>query len=70
MGPSSLEVIVVSIKDAQFGQNIMFGFVGTLVELIKDVSFRIAPITEDDAKEMITEVSIPSSSRVPWSTTS
>jgi len=56
MAPSSIEVIVGSIKDSQFGQTLMFGFGGTYVELIKDVSFRIAPIDEDDAKEMISEV--------------
>ena len=56
MVPSSTEVIVGSIKDSQFGPTLMFGFGGTYVELMKDVSFRIAPIDEDDAKEMISEV--------------
>jgi acetyl-CoA synthetase (ADP-forming) len=56
MAPSSTEVIVGSIKDAQFGPTLMFGFGGIFVEVMKDVSFRIAPITEDDAREMISEV--------------
>ena len=56
MAPSSIEVIVGSIKDSQFGPTLMFGFGGTYVELMKDVSFRIAPIDEYDAKEMISEV--------------
>jgi acyl-CoA synthetase (NDP forming) len=56
MAPSSTEVIVGSIKDPQFGQTLMFGLGGTFVEIMKDVAFRIAPITEDDAKEMISEV--------------
>ena len=56
MAPCSIEVIVGSIKDAQFGPTLMFGFGGTFVEILKDVSFRIAPITKDEAKEMITEV--------------
>jgi len=56
MAPSSVEVIVGSIKDSQFGPTLMFGFGGTYVELMKDVSFRIAPIDEYDAKEMISEV--------------
>jgi acetyl-CoA synthetase (ADP-forming) len=56
MAPCSTEVIVGSIKDAQFGPTLMFGFGGTFVEVLKDVSFRIAPIDEADAKEMISEV--------------
>jgi acyl-CoA synthetase (NDP forming) len=56
MVPSSIEVIVGSIKDSQFGPTLMFGFGGTYVELMKDVSFRVAPIDENDAKEMISEV--------------
>jgi acetate---CoA ligase (ADP-forming) subunit beta len=56
MAPSSTEVIVGCIKDAQFGPTLMFGFGGTFVEVMKDVSFRIAPIDEADAQEMMTEV--------------
>ena len=56
MAPSSTEVIVGCIKDAQFGPTLMFGFGGTFVEVMKDVSFRIAPIDEADAREMMTEV--------------
>jgi len=56
MAPSSTEVIVGSIKDSQFGQTLMFGLGGIFVEVMKDVSFRIAPITEEDAQEMISEI--------------
>jgi len=56
MAPCSTEVIVGAIKDAQFGPTLMFGFGGTFVEIMKDVSFRIAPITEEEAREMISEV--------------
>ena len=56
MAPQSTETIVGAIKDPQFGQTIMFGLGGIFVELLKDVSFRIAPITADDAKEMITQL--------------
>lgn len=56
MAPSSTEVIVGAIKDQQFGQTLMFGLGGTFVELLKDVSFRIAPISKEDAQEMISEV--------------
>lgn len=56
MAPQSTEVIVGAIKDPQFGQTIMFGLGGIFVEILKDVNFRIAPLTLDDAKEMITEL--------------
>ncbi|MGD0204707.1 MAG: acetate--CoA ligase family protein [Candidatus Bathyarchaeia archaeon] len=56
MAPQSTEVIVGAIKDPQFGQTLMFGLGGIFVEVLKDVSFRIAPITPDDAEEMITEL--------------
>jgi len=56
MAPSSTEVIVGSTKDPQFGPAIMFGLGGIFVEVLRDVTFRIAPVTEDEAREMITEV--------------
>ena len=56
MAQQSTEVIVGAIKDPQFGQTLMFGLGGIFVELLKDVTFRIAPITRQDAEEMITEV--------------
>lgn len=56
MAPPGTEVIVGSTKDPQFGPAIMFGLGGIFVEVLKDVTFRIAPITEDDASEMISEV--------------
>jgi acyl-CoA synthetase (NDP forming) len=52
----STEVIVGSTKDPQFGPALMFGLGGIFVEILKDVAFRIAPITETDAREMIAEV--------------
>ena len=56
MAPKSVEVIVGAIKDPQFGPALMFGLGGVFVEILKDVSFRVAPITEEDAREMITEI--------------
>ncbi len=56
MAPQSTEVIVGAIKDPQFGQTVMFGLGGIFVELLKDVNFRIAPLTAEDAKEMITQL--------------
>ncbi len=50
------ELIIGMTTDAQFGPALMFGIGGILVELLEDVSFRIAPITEYDAKEMIHEI--------------
>ena len=56
MAPQSTEVIIGAIKDTQFGQTLMFGLGGIFVELLKDVTFRVAPITREDAHEMVTEV--------------
>jgi len=56
MAPQSTEVIVGATKDPQFGPALMFGLGGIFVEILKDVTFRIAPISESDAREMITDV--------------
>jgi len=56
MAPQSTEVIVGATKDPQFGPALMFGLGGIFVEVLKDVTFRIAPLSESDAREMITEV--------------
>ena len=56
MAPQSTEVIVGAIKDPQFGQTLMFGLGGIFVEILKDVTFRVAPITREDAYEMITKI--------------
>ncbi|MFX0104366.1 MAG: acetate--CoA ligase family protein [Candidatus Hodarchaeota archaeon] len=50
------ELIIGMTTDPQFGPALMFGIGGILVELLEDVSFRIAPITEYDANEMIHEI--------------
>ncbi len=54
--PQSLEVIVGVSKDPQFGHAIMFGLGGIFVEVLKDVTFRILPITDKEAREMLREV--------------
>jgi acetyl-CoA synthetase (ADP-forming) len=56
MAPSSTEVIIGAVKDPQFGQTIMFGLGGIFVELLKDVTFRVAPIDEQEAAEMVVGV--------------
>ena len=56
MARPGVEVIIGMTKDAQFGPVIMFGLGGILVEVLKDVSFRIVPLTKRDAKEMIEEI--------------
>lgn len=50
------EVIIGITKDAQFGHMIMFGLGGIYVEVLKDISFRIAPLSHEDAIEMIREI--------------
>ena len=56
MARPGVEVIVGMSKDAQFGPLLMFGLGGILVEILKDISFRIAPLTRRDATEMIREI--------------
>jgi acetyltransferase len=47
------EVILGMVRDVQFGPMLMFGLGGVFVEVMKDVTFHIAPITEDEAMEML-----------------
>ena len=56
MARPGVEVIMGMSKDAQFGPVLMFGLGGILVEILKDVSFRIVPLTKRDARAMIREI--------------
>jgi len=56
MARPGTEVIIGMSKDPQFGPVLMFGLGGIFVEIMKDVSFRIVPLTKRDADEMIHEI--------------
>jgi acyl-CoA synthetase (NDP forming) len=55
MAPNGLEVIVGAQRDRQFGPLLMFGLGGATVEVLEDVAFRLAPLSEEDAQEMVME---------------
>lgn len=54
--PPAREVIVGTLQDPFFGATVMFGLGGVWVEVLKDISFRLAPLSVDDAHEMIHEL--------------
>lgn len=56
MARPGTEVIVGMVLDAQFGPAMMFGLGGIFVEVYKDVAFRLIPLDERDAREMIAEI--------------
>jgi acetate---CoA ligase (ADP-forming) subunit beta len=56
MARPGIEVIIGMTKDSQFGPVMMFGLGGVWVEILKDVSFGIVPLTRDDASRMIKDI--------------
>ncbi len=56
MAAPGLELVIGMIRDPQFGPMLMFGLGGTSVEILKDVAFRITPLTRQDAREMIQQI--------------
>ena len=56
MVKGSREMVCGIATDPQYGPMMMFGLGGVFVEVMKDVTFRIAPLTDDDAMDMIKSV--------------
>lgn len=56
MARKGVEVILGASRDARFGPLMMFGLGGTLVEILKDVSFRLAPMWKISAERMVRQI--------------
>ncbi len=56
MAPWGTEVIIGSVNDPTFEATVMFGLGGIFVEVLKDVTFRVAPISPDEAASMLSEI--------------
>jgi acetyl-CoA synthetase (ADP-forming) len=56
MAPQGVQVIVGGLRDSTFGPTVLFGLGGVFVEVLKDASFRVAPITRLDSRQMIEEI--------------
>ena len=56
MAKQGTEVIIGMTTDGQFGPVMMFGLGGIMVEVLKDVSFRLVPLSDKDAGQMIDEI--------------
>ncbi len=58
MASPGLELVIGMTKDPHFGPMVMFGMGGTLVEVLKNISFRIVPLSREDVSEMIRETKV------------
>jgi acyl-CoA synthetase (NDP forming) len=54
--PAGLEVIVGALDDETFGPTVMFGLGGIFAEVLRDISFRVAPLRRGDTQGMIREI--------------
>ncbi|MFC9946251.1 acetate--CoA ligase family protein [Streptomyces pratensis] len=54
--PPGQEVIVGAVTDPTFGKVVAFGLGGVLVEVLKDITFRLAPVTADEARSMLDSI--------------
>jgi len=50
------ELVIGAVQDSQFGPVVMFGLGGIFVEVLKDVSFRLAPVDHSEALDMLREI--------------
>ncbi|HWA78638.1 MAG TPA: acetate--CoA ligase family protein [Polyangiaceae bacterium] len=58
MAPAGFEVIVGAVRDPSFGPSVMLGAGGIFAEALKDSTSRLAPLTLDEAEEMIGELRV------------
>lgn len=56
MAPWGTEVILGSVNDPTFGPTVMFGLGGIFVEVLKDVTFRVTPVSKSEANQMVNEI--------------
>ncbi|MGY3060473.1 acyl-CoA synthetase (NDP forming) [Streptomyces sp. TE3672] len=54
--PPGQEVIIGAVTDPTFGKVVAFGLGGVLVEVLKDITFRLAPVTADEARSMLDSI--------------
>lgn len=56
MAPRGVEIIIGLLNDLAFGPTVMFGLGGVWTEVLRDISFRLVPLTREDARAMIREI--------------